>query len=356
MHCDVEHFSASPADTLQTVLERLNASGRGIVLVMDEQRRLLGTITDGDIRRALLAKLELTARVALLLERKGGTRYSKPLTAVIGQSRQHYLQLLIQHSLSHLPLLNEKQEVVGLVAMEDFLEEKPSFQAVVMAGGKGTRLYPLTESLPKPMLPVGDKPLLEIIIEQLRHAGVGQVNITTHHKAEKITGHFGNGQNFGVDLSYVAEDRPLGTAGALGLLEKPKGPLLVINGDVLTRVDFKAMIQFHKEHMADLTVAVRSYDLKVPYGVVECEGASVTALKEKPNYSFLVNAGIYLLEPHVHQYIPQGEHYNMTDLIQNLLDLGRNVVSFPVHEYWLDIGEHLDYQLAQEEVMRFKQT
>lgn len=354
MYSDINKLCITVDHTITEAIARINKNGVGIVLVVNKDRYLVGTVTDGDIRRAILDNLPLTASIAILLERKASTRFAKPFTALIGQNRDVYLKLLKQHGILHLPLLDVSERVAGLVTMEDFVEEgNLSLQAVVMAGGRGSRLYPLTENLPKPMLPVGDKPLLEIIIGQMRSIGIRKVNVTTHHKPEKISEHFGNGENFDVELSYVSENRPLGTAGALGLLNCPTETLLVINGDILTQVDFKAMLQFHREHQADLTLAVRSYGMEVPYGVIECEGVSVKNLKEKPNVNFLVNAGIYLLEPQVHQYIPPGEHFNMTDLIQRLITEGRQVVSFPIHEYWLDIGEHAEYKMAQQQVEKF---
>jgi NDP-sugar pyrophosphorylase family protein len=191
---------------------------------------------------------------------------------------------------------------------------------------------------------------MEVIIEQLRQSGIGRVNITTHYLPDKITEYFGNGENFGVELNYVSEDRPLGTAGSLGLIDWPQETLLVINGDILTKVNFRAMLNYHHEHGADITVGVRKYDLQVPYGVVECEDQRVSRLREKPSLSFFVNAGIYMLEPRVNQHIPNGEHYDMTDLIDRLIQKGRPVVSFPIVEYWLDIGEPSDYARAQEDV------
>lgn len=355
MFHDIGPFCIQADESLQAAVSRLNNVGMGIVLVVDEQRRLIGTITDGDIRRAILAHVSLDASVSVLLKQKSGTQYSKPFTAPMGKDRDVYLKLLRQRGILHLPLLDVEQHVAGLVTMEDFVrEEVPPMQAVVMAGGKGSRLYPLTEDLPKPMLPVGDKPILEIIINQLRSIGIRKVNVTTHHKPEKISGHFGNGENFDVELSYVEENQPLGTAGALSLLNNPQETLLVINGDILTQVDFKAMLQFHREHQADLTMAVRSYEMGVPYGVIKCEGVKVKSLKEKPNINFLVNAGIYLLEPQVYQYIPAGEHFDMTDLIRRLVAEKKQVIGFPIHEYWLDIGGHEEYQLAQEEIRKFQ--
>jgi NDP-sugar pyrophosphorylase family protein len=223
-------------------------------------------------------------------------------------------------------------------------------EAVIMAGGKGARLRPLTEDLPKPMLPVGGRPLMERIVEQLQQAGIRQVNVMTHYKPEKIIQHFGDGRDYGVELSYVNEDLPLGTGGALGLLTPPRETQLVINGDILTQVDFKAMLTFHQDNKADMTVAVSHYEIMVPYGVVECEGAQIRSLKEKPQLGFFVNAGIYLLEPSVYKFIPNGQYFNMTDLIRWLLDAGETVVSFPIREYWLDIGEYSDYMKAQNDV------
>lgn len=354
MYKDVFTFCVAADCEIQEVVRRMNENRLGIILVVAENRRLVGTVTDGDIRRALLAKIEFEKPVQVLLDKKEGTPYSKPLTALAGQGRDVYLKQLKAHSVLHLPIVDKESRVVGLVTTDEFAEGPlPGLQAVVMAGGLGTRLYPLTEDIPKPMLPVGEKPLLEIIIDQIRKVGIHQVNITTHHKPEKIKSHFGSGKNFGVELNYVSEDKPLGTAGALGLLESTQDTLLVINGDVLTRVDFKAMVQYHREHAADLTVGVRSFDFKVPYGVIECEGSIVKSLKEKPLMNFLVNAGIYLLEPSVHRHIPVGEHCNMTDLIERLVQEKLNIVSFPIHEYWLDIGNHAEYLKAQEEVQNF---
>jgi NDP-sugar pyrophosphorylase family protein len=237
---------------------------------------------------------------------------------------------------------------VDLVLLNDLviIDELP-LDAVIMAGGFGTRLCPLTDDLPKPMLLVGGKPLMERVIAQLRQAGIRRVNLTTHYKSEKIIEHFGNGGAFGVELNYVNEEYPLGTGGALGLMPMPSQPLLVINGDILTQVNFRAMFEFHQEQKAE---AVRRYEMQVPYGVIECAGARVQRLQEKPQIGFLVNAGIYLLEPSVYQFVPQNTSFNMTDLIQWLLDAGRTVISFPVHEYWLDIGQHADYTQAQGNV------
>jgi NDP-sugar pyrophosphorylase family protein len=204
------------------------------------------------------------------------------------------------------------------------------------------------------MLSVGGRPLMELTLEKLHNAGIERVDISTNYRAANIVDHFGDGKAFGIELNYIQEDRPLGTAGALGLMKTPKGTLLVINGDIITHVDFRTMLDYHQEHKAEITVCVRQYSVEVPYGVLECEGPTVRKLIEKPQVTFLVNAGIYLLEPSVYDSISRGEHLDMTVLIQRLLDSKRLVVSFPIIEYWLDIGQPVDYERAKNDAMAGK--
>jgi dTDP-glucose pyrophosphorylase/CBS domain-containing protein len=347
MVSELSILCVSLASSLRQAVTQIDRNETGIVLITDEDGKLLGTVTDGDVRRAILAGRSLSTPVKELLTHKDSF-YIEPVTAPIGTERSVLLQLMQERVVRQVPLLDSQGRVAALVTLDELLPDQvPSLQAVIMAGGFGTRLHPLTENVPKPMLPIGERPLMELIIEQLQHAGIRRVNIATHYLSEKIVDHFGNGQIFGVDLTYVNEDPPLGTAGALGLMVAPNEPLLVINRDILTRVDFRALLSFHREHRADLTIAVRQYDVQVPYGVIECDGARVNRVNEKPLVKFLVNAGIYLLEPSVHTYIPKGRHFNMTDLIQCLIAEGRPVVSFPIVEYWLDVGQHADYEQAQ---------
>ena len=324
---------------------------QGIVLIVDEERQLMGTITDGDIRRAVLDGVDLNNQVSTLIERKRGSLYGKPITASVNSTREDQIVLMKQFSIRQLPIVDERNCVVDVVQLDAMPhQDLRSIRGVVMAGGFGTRMRPLTDDMPKPMLPMGDRPLLQRILEQFRTAGIRRVNIMTHYLPEKITEYFGDGTEFGLDLDYVNEDKPLGTAGALGLMDNLTEPLLVINGDILTEVDFREMLKFHEKHHADLTMAVRQYEFRVPYGVIECDGPFVRNLREKPTYHFLVNAGIYLIEPTVHNYIPNNQRFDMTDLIDIVMKNGGSVVSFPVIEYWLDIGQHVDYNQAQEDL------
>lgn len=339
-----------PGASMREALRALSQNLTGIVVVVDESGGLLDTLTDGDLRRAVLGGKDLTTQLMELLQAHTAEG-QHPITASIHADHGTLLALLRDHQIKQVPLLDDFGKVADLVTLEDLLpSEILPLQAVIMAGGFGQRLLPLTEKMPKPMLPVGEKPVMELIIDQLRTSGIHRVNVTTHYQPEKIRDYFGDGEAFGVDLKYVSEESPLGTAGALTLMDDKSESLLVINGDILTQVDFRAMVAFHREHGAEITVGVRQYDLQVPYGVIESDGSAVTGLHEKPVLNFFVNAGIYLLEPSVHGLIPPGQHFDMTDLIKALLAEKRQVASFPIVEYWIDIGGHADYEKAQEDV------
>ena len=341
----------SHAGSVRDAIATIDRGQKGIALVVDDAGRLINTITDGDVRRAIIAGLSVESPLADLLEQKSASRYPDAVTAPTGTSRDAIKQLMLDRQVAQIPPLDLDGKPSELFTLDELQPtDAPPARAVIMAGGFGTRLRPLTDELPKPMLPVGDRPLIELVVNQLRDAGVRDVNISTYYKPEKIVQHFGDGEKFGVEVKYITEDRPLGTAGALGLLEPTDKPLLVLNGDVLTGIDYRAMIVFHGEQQAELTVAVRKYEITVPYGVVENKGLLVRRLREKPTFDFFVNAGIYVLEPTALKHIRPNERTDMTDLIQQLVAEKKRVVSFPIHEYWLDIGQPDDYQQAQQDV------
>lgn len=355
MPFDFSNFTITAEHPIRDAIACIDHNSKGIVLVVDSAQKLIGTITDGDIRRAMLAGQNLDLPVSALLAQKTSSLYPKPITAPKGTESAGLLQMMKEHSVHQIPLLDLEGRVAGLVTMDDLLPDQLlPLQAVVMAGGFGHRLRPLTEDLPKPMLPLGDRPLLRRVIEQLRDVGIRRVNLTTHYKREMIEDHFGDGKDFGVDIRYVNEDQPMGTAGVLGLLERSEEPLLVINGDILTDVDFGAMLRFHKEHESQMTVAVRSYDFHIPYGVVDVDDVHITGVSEKPKQRYFINAGIYLINPDVCAEIPKGQHCDMPDLINRLVKARRRVISFPIREYWLDIGKIEDYRKALEDVEKGK--
>lgn len=336
---------------IQDAMQCIDQNEQGIALIVDEDRKLIGTVVDGDIRRAILANIDMQAPVKVLLARKPA-QYANPITAHLDDAPTTVLELMNKNNILQMPLLDDDGRVVDLFHINDLIDytgRHLPLQAVLMAGGFGTRLRPLTEDIPKPMLPVGDRPLMEYTIERMRKAGIQHINVTTHYLPEKIRKYFGDGSNFDVTLNYVNEDHPLGTAGGVGLVDTPDETLLVMNGDLLTGINFREMYEFHHSNKALLTVAVRKYEYKMPYGIVESEGVYVQRLVEKPTYNFFVNAGIYLLEPEAHRMITRNERMDMTDLIDKLIEGGYNVASFPLREYWLDIGQHADYLRAQDD-------
>lgn len=337
---------APAAATLTGALEQLERAGTGVLLLMDDDDRLLGVLTDGDIRRAILAGRRLDDPALDIATRSpvvGAPDLDAAAVLALMDRGREFL-------LDHLPVVDGDGRVVGLHLRSDFVAAEPVPAAVVMAGGYGSRLRPLTDSTPKPMLPVGERPLLELTLERLSAAGIRDVSVTTHYLADRITDYFGDGHQLGVDLHYVEEDRPLGTAGSLREVGFDGRPVLVLNGDVLTAVSFTNLLAFHRAHRAEATVGVRRVEVPVPYGVVECDGTRVRELREKPRLSYLINAGVYLVEPTVRELIPPTGRFDMTDLLLSLLAAGRTVVSYPIVEYWIDIGQLADYERAQDDV------
>jgi len=334
---------------IREVIEVIDRSGRvSVALLVDDKDRLVATITDGDIRRAILAGLKIDASVEAMLPLKATLPNPEPVTAPVGIDLGSALALMQARRVRQLPIVDADHRVVDVILLAELIPQPPeSLRAVIMAGGFGMRLRPLTDDTPKPMLPVGGRPLIERIVGRLRESGIDHIVVTTHFKPEKIVEHFGDGRTFDVTMTYVQEDEPLGTGGALGLIPNVVEPILVINGDILTEVDFRALRDYHREQGADLTVGVRRYTFSVPYGVVENSGVRVMRIDEKPEMTLFVNAGIYLLEPSVFDYVGRGVRLNMTDLIQTAIEAGLSVVSFPVHEYWMDVGRTDDYLQAQ---------
>ncbi len=348
---DLAKLVAHPEDSIREVIARIDGNAKGVALVVDSEMRLIDMVTDGDLRRAVLARLDIELPVQALLDQKKARGHESPVTMPATAPMADVLHLMNERVLRHVPLLDEEGRVVDLAYVADLVKEyELPLTAVVMAGGLGTRLRPLTNNIPKPMLPIGDEPLLAHTIKQLRQAGIRRLNLAMHYKGEVISNHFGDGSDFGVEIEYVREDQPLGTAGALRLVDEPDQPLLVVNGDILTNIDFRAMLNFHREYKADMTVGVRLHEVVVPYGVVETDGVHVRAIVEKPVVRQFINAGVYLLNPGVCALIPEAQRYDMPELISTLVGKGRTVVCFPIREYWLDIGQLEDYRKAVADV------
>lgn len=336
---------------LEHAIQVMESGALRIVLVVDDANKLKGTVTDGDLRRALIRQIDLTAPVDSVM-------CPKPLVVDKTMAREDVIRLLERNKLLHMPVVNDNDELVGLHTIDDFYTSNKYDNIVfLMAGGFGTRLRPLTNSCPKPMLKIGDKPILELILESFIKSGFHRFYISLHYLPEMIKRYFGDGSKWGVTIDYVNEDSPLGTAGALGLLPQDKidAPVFVMNGDLLTDVDFVSMRDFHLEHDSVATMGVREYEHQVPYGVIEMDGSRISSVVEKPVQKFFVNAGIYVLSEQLVKSVKQGEYLDMPDLLAAQIKQDKQVSSFPIREYWLDIGRMNDFERAQEEFdERFK--
>lgn len=337
----------SPESEGRAVIAALDSTPRKIVFVVDEQRRLLGSITDGDVRRALLRGLDLSASAKAMMN-------ALPIMASATTPRDELEARMRAASIRHLPLVDDVGRIIDIASLGEVGvnadAEIQSSWVVLMAGGLGTRLRPLTEDIPKPLIKVGGKPLLETIIRSFIDHGLRRFFIALNYKGELIKEYFGNGSAFNCEIVYIEEDEQMGTAGALRLLPvKPTAPLIVMNSDLLTSVNFCHLIEYHREHKATATMCVREYSFQVPFGVVEVDGHCIKGIEEKPLQRFFVNAGIYVVSPEVLNLLPSCGQFNMTDLFSQTIDEGGTVIAFPVREYWLDIGRHDDLHRANQE-------
>ncbi|ADZ92560.1 nucleotidyltransferase family protein [Marinomonas mediterranea] len=338
-------------DTIQKALEIINSEALRIALVVDDNEKLIGVITDGDIRRGILNGLSLTESV-------GAVMTTNPVTAEVGTSKRKLSNIMGEKGILSIPLIDDFGKIAGLETLHSVsrksIYKNPVF---IMAGGFGTRLRPLTDSCPKPMLHIVDRPILEITLKSFIKAGFERFYISTHYMPEKITEHFGDGSKFGVEINYIYENEPLGTGGALGLLPEKADkslPLILINGDILTNVDFQSLLDFHNTNNAEATMCVREYDYQIPYGVIEGVGSRVVDIKEKPIQRFFVNAGIYVLSPNIYSSVPSNHHLDMPELLERNMNANKDVLMFPIHEYWLDIGRMEDFNRAQSDIHSLK--
>lgn len=342
----------SPEKTLEDAFQELRKTFYGIVVIVDENRKFLGILTDGDFRKAFLARSNLKKPCGNFMNRSPKTI---PTDMPDDEVRATFFASPLSN-IHHLPVLDKQGTLVKIASLSDYKKQSElPVRAVIMAGGFGTRLGELTKSTPKPMLDVGGKPLLERIIDNLKLHGIRDIILSTHYMPEIITDYFGNGDRFGVKINYVHEDRPLGTAGALTMLDNLDRPLLVMNGDILTNLNFQSFYEYHLTKGADLTVATRYFDFEVPYGVLEVDdNGALESLQEKPLKSFQINAGIYCMNPSVLKKYKPERKLLMTELIEDAKTAGKDIYSFVMHEHWLDIGQPSDYAKAKKYIEQEK--
>lgn len=335
-----------PDRTIRQAMEQLGKSRQQAILVVDGDRRLLGTVTEGDFRRAVLAGISIDQPIVSIMN-------GHPITTTPGTDLRARIAVMRRHSIRHLPVVDGQGRVVGLVRPEAIIKSnapKHDNWVVIMAGGQGQRLRPLTADTPKPLLPVGGRPLLETIVRGLSDHGLTRIYMSINYRGEQIKTHFGDGERFGVEIRYIEEQRSMGTAGALGLIQETHGdPLLVVNGDVLTKINYGSLLAYHEEHEADAAIGLREFETQIPFGVVTSDGDRVLDIVEKPIQRVMVNAGIYVIEPKVVARVPKDDPIDMTDVLRDLVAAGGKVVGYAIHDYWLDVGRIEDLDRAAAE-------
>ena len=321
--------------TLREAIAAIDRGGLRIALMVDCDGRLVGTLTDGDIRRCLVRGMNLDTPASEVVHRN-----FRSASANVGPVEAKALLRL--NLIDQLPVIDEDARVLGLYLLDDLIDQPHASlpnSVVIMAGGKGTRLRPYTDSCPKPMLRVGAKPILEILLEQCISVGFKKFYLSVNYLKEQIIDYFADGSRWGVSIEYLIENEPLGTAGSLQLLpDDITDPLLVLNGDILTHLNPSHLLSFHRENIAQATVCVREYEVTVPFGVVKAEGVSLCGFEEKPTYRYLVNAGVYVIDPQLLSLLQPRVSTDMPTLLQLAQSDGQHVIVCPIHEYWIDIG------------------
>lgn len=325
------------------LLQKLDQEGNGFLIIVDKDFKLIGIITDGDIRRAILNKQ--TEDVYMIINRQ-------PLTAD-SESDRHEIQLYLKSiQRRQIPVIDKNKILVDIVYLDDHEVHYNDNYVIIMAGGLGSRLGELTKDIPKPMLKVGNKPILERIIMSFKEAGYNKFIVCVNYKSEIIKDYFKDGKDFGVHITYNDEEKKMGTAGALGLIKHQfDKPFFVVNGDILTTIRYNEFMNFHMRTLATATMCVKKMDYQIPYACISLDSESnILGLVEKPIFDYKINAGLYILNPETIEYIPVNEYYDMTSLFEFLIQMEKKTVAFCHEDYWLDIGHKADYQKANSDL------
>jgi dTDP-glucose pyrophosphorylase len=339
-----EKILLKETSTIKEALKIIDCGAMQIALVIDSNQRLIGTLSDGDIRRGLLNNLSLDDIIESIISKS-------PTVCRVEDTKEQILQIAIEKKIYQIPILDNDGKLVGIEEVDELIKPvKKTNKIVLMVGGLGTRLRPLTDNIPKPMLKVGDKPILETIILNFKKYGFINIVLCVSYKAEMIENYFSDGSKLGVNIEYIHEDKRMGTAGALSLIrDKLNEPFFVMNGDLLTNINFEHMMNYHLQNNAISTMGVREYDFQVPYGVVNIQGKNIISIEEKPIHNFFVSGGVYILDKFVLEYIPDDVFYDMPTLFEKLIENKKKSISFPIREYWIDIGRIEEFEKANNE-------
>lgn len=337
-----KQISVAPETPIIRALEIIDNGSAQIALIVDPNGYLLGTVTDGDVRRGILSGVPLSAPVKSVMN-------TKPIVTRSNESHEKLLNQMRTLEILQLPIVDKNGKLVGVRFLKDLINRQSDKRHVVlMAGGFGKRLSPLTDDCPKPMLKIGGKPILESLINNLCEHGFDRFTLAVHYQADVIQSYFEDGSKFGIEIDYVHESEPLGTAGALSLLNfVPSRAFLVMNCDLVTNIDFKKLLHFHESQEASATMCVQLQSFQIPFGIVQLDNQQVVRIEEKPVQNYFASAGIYVLEPSLLQSIPYKKHMDMPDLLQKTISTGGKVNAFALRENWLDIGRLEDFKKAQ---------
>jgi len=350
---DLDKYIIQPQHSIKDAMKIIDENKSGTVFVIDSDKRLMGSLTDGDIRRGFLSGENVDSSVAKVMF-KNATFVKENFLL------EEVKKLLREKQIKVIPVTDDNHRLVSVITNPPVRLNNQQIDnyVILMVGGEGKRLLPLTNDVPKPLLEVGGKPILQIIMERLAANGFKNVILCTMHKAEAIERFCGNGEQFGLSISYFKEEEKLGTIGAVKYLEsKLTEPFLVMNGDLLTLVNYKGVLEYHIQNLGDLTVCSKEFSYNIPYGVLEVSGMEIRAVSEKPSYSYRVSAGIYAVNPTILDYIPKGQYFDITDLMSKVLNNKKRLITFPIGEYWLDIGLPNDYKQANLDFLdHFEET
>ncbi len=329
--------------TIKKALKVISEGDVKIAIVVDKKNRLVGTLSDGDIRRGFLKGLDINSSIKSIIKKK-------PIIAKINDNKEKLFKIALLKKIQQIPIVDRNHKFIGMHLWNELAKVKEKTnKVIIMAGGRGMRLRPLTKNIPKPMLKVGNKPILETIVEKFKLNGYTNFTICVNYKSKVIKDYFGNGKKFGVKIDYVNEKKRMGTAGGLSLLkDKPSEAFFVINGDLLTNFDFDKLLDFHINNKSEATMCVTEYVINSPYGEVKLDNVKVNSIEEKPKHKFFVNAGVYIFNPNCIKLIPK-KFFDMTSLFKKLISYNYKVVSFPIIESWLDVGRMGDFQKANEQ-------
>lgn len=344
----VQKIKLTVNSTIREALQIIDIGAVKFAIVVDEDDKLIGTLTDGDIRRAILDEKTLEDSIESIY-------FKDPTVVNVSNTKEEIINLCRAKKIYQIPVVDNEGRVVSIDLFDELL--KPTVhpnKVILMVGGLGTRLRPLTENTPKPMLNVGGKPILQTIVDKFVSYGFINIVMCVGYKSNIIKDFFGDGSKFGANITYIFEEKRMGTAGALSLLDAhPDEPFFVMNGDLLTNVNFEHLLEFHLASNSIATLCVREYDFQVPYGVVNMEQGKILSIEEKPVHKFFVSAGVYMLNPSCIEFIPNNDFYDMPTLLEKLIEKENIITSFPLREYWLDIGQIDEYEKANREYVEF---